>query len=97
MIGISEERLQDFKVRLRAAKDLFSELENKIVNAEVRDHFLSSTKKLLIDVEGILRDAEQKQHEASEGFMLTLAEQHLVRVKKLVTKYGPKIQFVAGK
>ena len=97
MIDISEERLQDFTLRLRVAKDLLSQLENKIVNAEVRDQFSSSTKKLLIDVEGILRDPEQKQHEASEGFMLTLAEQHLARVKKLVTKYGPKIQFVAGK
>jgi hypothetical protein len=97
MTDISEEQLQDFRARLRVAKDLLSQLENKIVNAEVRDQFLSSTKKLLIDVEGILRDPEQNQHEASEGFMLTLAEQHLVRVKKLVTKYGPKIQFVAGK
>ena len=97
MIEISEEQLQDFKLRLRVAKDLLSQLENKIVHAEVRDEFLSSTKKLLIDVEGILRDPEQKPHEASEGFMLTLAEQHLMRVKKLVMKYGPKIQFVAGK
>ena len=97
MTGINEEHLQDFRARLRVAKDSVSELENKIVHAEVRDHFLSSTKKLLIDVEGILRDPEQRQHEAPEGFMLTLAEQHLVRVKKLVTKYGPKIQFVAGK
>jgi len=97
MTDMTEEQLQDFRLRLRVARDLFSELENKIVNAEVKEQFLSSTKKLLTYVDGILRDPEQNRHEASEGFMLTLAEQHLVRVRKLVTKYGPKIQFVAGK
>jgi len=95
MTDISDERLQDFKLRLRAAKDSVSELENTIVNPEAKEFFTSASKNHLREFEEFL--ADPKNHTVGvAGFTLTLAEQQLVWVRKLVEKYGPNIRIVGG-
>ena len=88
--------LQESKLRLDAMKNVLSELDQTIVNAEVKEYFLSAPRNHLRDFEAFLADPKN-QTVGVAGFALTLAEQQLVAVKKLVTKYGPNIQIVGGK
>jgi hypothetical protein len=87
--------IQDYKIRLEAAKKLLAELEATIVNPEAREHFLHTTKGNLRESEALIADTKN-QNVGIASFALTLAEQNLVWVKKLVDKYGPNIQIVGG-
>ena len=87
--------IQDYKVRLEAAKKLLAELEATIVNPQAKEHFLHMTKNQLRESEAFIADTKN-QSVGVASFALTMAEQNLVWVKKLVDKYGPTIQIVGG-
>jgi hypothetical protein len=86
--------LPEFKLRLEAMRILLSELDETIVNSEVRDYFLSAPKKHLRDIDQFLADTKNQTSRGFAGFALT--EEQLAWVKKLVTKYGPNIQISGG-
>jgi hypothetical protein len=77
-------------------KNVLSELDQMIVNAESKEYFLSAPRNHLREFEAFL--ADPKNHTVGvAGFVLSLAEQQLVAVKKLVTKYGPNLRIGGGK
>jgi hypothetical protein len=80
---------------LDAAKKLLANLESTIVNPEAKEYFLQMPKNHLRDAETFIADI-QNQNVGIASFALTLAEQNLLWVKKLVDKYGPNIQIVGG-
>jgi hypothetical protein len=88
--------LPEFKLRLEAMRTLLSELDETIVNSEVRDYFLSAPKKHLRDIDRFLADTKNQTSRGFAGFALALTEEQLAWVKKLVTKYGPNIQISGG-
>ncbi len=87
--------MQDFKIRLDAMKSVLSALDGTIANAEAKEYFLSAPKNHLRECEVFLADSTN-QTVGIAGFALTLAEQQLVAVQKLVSKYGPNIKIVGG-
>jgi hypothetical protein len=89
------QHIQDYKIRLDAAKKLLSELEATILNAEAREQFLHTTKSNLRESEAFIADAKN-QNVGIASFALTMAEKNLVWVKKLVDEYGPNIQIGRG-
>jgi hypothetical protein len=89
------QHIQDYKIRLNAAKKLLAELEATITNPEAREHFFHTTKSNLRESESFIADTKN-QNVGIASFALTMAEQNLVWVKKLVDKYGPNIQIGRG-
>jgi hypothetical protein len=87
--------IKDYKIRLEAAKTLLANLERTIVNPEAKEYFLHMPKNHLRDAEAFIADT-QNQTVGIASFALTLAEQNLLWVKKLVDKYGANIQIVGG-
>ena len=68
-------------------------LEQTIVHADVRDHFLSLAKKNLDELERTWTEHGPK-HIAEA--MLPLIEEQIARVEVAVAKYGPTIRIIAG-
>lgn len=86
---MSEQSLQEFKLRVDEVKKLISELEQTITNPEARKSFLSIPKNYLRKAEDFLADTKSHGHGWSEpevvaGFALALAEHHLSSMRKLV-------------
>jgi hypothetical protein len=79
------------KLRLDAMKKLLSELEDTIVSPVAKERLLRTPTNHLRDVEVFLADTVM-QNLGSAGYALTLAEQSLALVKRLVDKIGPNIQ-----
>ena len=68
-------------------------LEQTIVHADVKDHFLSFAKKNLDELE---RSWIQHGPKHIADAMLPLIEEQLARVEAAVAKYGPTIRIIAG-
>ena len=68
-------------------------LEQTIVHADVRDHFLSFARKNLDELE---RSWIQHGPKHIAGAMLPLIEEQLARIEVAVAKYGPTIRIIAG-
>jgi hypothetical protein len=68
-------------------------LEQTIVHADVREHFLSFAKKNLDELE---RSWIQHGPKHIADVMLPLIEEQVARVEVAVAKYGPTIRMIAG-
>ena len=68
-------------------------LEQTIVHADVKDHFLSLAKKNLDELE---RSWIQHGPKHVADVMLPLIEEQVARVEVAVAKYGPTIRMIAG-
>jgi hypothetical protein len=68
-------------------------LEQTIVHADVKDHFLSFAKKNLDELE---RSWIQHGPKHIADVMLPLIEEQVARAEVAVAKYGPTIRIIAG-
>jgi hypothetical protein len=68
-------------------------LEETIVHADVKDHFLSFAKKNLDELE---RSWIQHGPKHIADVMLPLIEEQVARAEVAVAKYGPTIRMIAG-
>src|SRR6266481_8398705 len=68
-------------------------LEQTIVHADVKDHFLSFAKKNLDELE---RSWIQHGPKHIADVMLPLIEEQVARAEVAVAKYGPTIRMIAG-
>jgi hypothetical protein len=68
-------------------------LEETIVHADVKDHFLSFAKKNLDELE---RSWIQHGPKHIADAMLPLIEEQVARAEVAVAKYGPTIRMIAG-
>ena len=68
-------------------------LEQTIVHADTKDHFLSFAKKNLDELE---RSWIQHGPKHIADVMLPLIEEQVARVEVAVAKYGPTIRMIAG-
>ena len=77
----------------KALRARLEKLEQTIVHADVKDHFLSFAKKNLDELE---RSWIQHGPKHIADAMLPLIEEQLARVEVAVAKYGPTIRIIAG-
>ena len=97
-------RVQLIQDRLKLAKDSTAQLNAWIIDKQASDNLLRLATNFLGDVETYLMPNGQKAENPANAemwytvaeFMLHNAEEHIRRVKDLVTKYGRNIQIVGG-
>jgi hypothetical protein len=77
----------------KALRTRLEKLEQTIVHADVKDHFLSFAKKNLDELE---RSWIQHGPKHVADVMLPLIAEQIARAEVAVAKYGPTIRIIAG-
>jgi hypothetical protein len=83
----------DYEQVAKGLRTRLEKLEQTIVHADVKDHFLSFARKNLDELE---RSWIQHGPKHVADAMLPLIEEQLARVEVTVAKYGPTIRIIAG-